>query len=130
MLPFVLTWTPINPVLCPGCLKVLANDDIIFRDNLAFCPLCALPRSDLVRDTCLRVFNSALAPDQWASYRGLSFFTPSRRPGVPLHLVRRGSPDDWLLDPDTDYDCPDLWTGSPDPDSVIDDNPAAGGSPI
>ena len=116
---FDLSWTTKRPTLCPSCLEELTDASIVFCENLAFCPLCALPDNDRVRDHCLRIFHAALSPDQWATYRRLNFFTPSRHPRKPLQLVRRDGVDSWLLDPDSE-DLP----------SVVDDNPLAGGSPI
>ena len=114
-----LSWTTKHPTLCPCCLELLCSDNIVFYDDVAFCPLCVLPHSDDVRDECLRFFSHALSPNHWAAYRGLHFFAPSRRPKVPLQLVRRNSPDDWLIDPDSDFAT-----------LTEDDNPVAGGSPV
>lgn len=125
-----LSWTTKNPTLCPMCLEVITNDNIVFVEAVAFCPLCALPDSDCERDRCLRVFFQALASDHWATFRRLHFFTPSRRPRKPLQLVRRNDADDWLLDPDTDYAYPDLWAACAEPEPVEDNNPVGGGSPV
>lgn len=119
MIPYDLAWTTTRPTLCPGCLEPLISANIVFRDNLAFCPLCALPDNHRVIDACLRIFSSALSPDHWAEYRGLLFFTPTSHPEQPLQLVRTGGPDAWLLDPLAD-DLP----------LFPDDNPVAGGSPV
>jgi len=130
MVPCTLTWTTINPTRCPACLEVLTDDSIVFCDGLAFCPLCALPSCDDLRDACVRVFFATLSPDCYATYRGLNFFTPNRCPGVPLQLVRPGCADDWLLDP-----LADCFQGTlPFPETkatpVVDDNPGLGRPPI
>lgn len=130
-LPLTLTWQTINPPLCPCCLEELTNDNLMFDHNTAFCPLCVLPRMDRPRFDCLCLLRDAVAQDHRATYRGLHFFTPSRHPKQPLQLVRTNSPDDWLLDPDSDL-CglaTDLVGGFA-PRQTVDDNPVAGGSPV
>ena len=119
MLDCTLTWATQRPTLCPACLEDLDSGNIVFHKNVAFCPLCAHDSAAGRRDACMRFFREALSPDQWASYRRLLFFTPSRRPRKPLQLVRRDDADGWLFDPDTDYNNP-----------AEDTNPVAGGSPI
>lgn len=119
MLECDLSWKTRRQTLCPSCLEELNSDNIVFRDNLAFCPLCALDDNHVAIDACLRIFNSSLSPDHWASYRGLLFFTPGSHPKLPLQLVRADSPDSWLLDPLSDR-LP----------LFPDDNPVAGGSPV
>lgn len=114
-----LAWTTTRPTLCPSCLEELNSANIVFVDNLAFCPLCAHPDNARVADECLRLFNSTLSPDHWAKYRRLLFFTPRRHPKLPLQLVRADGPDGWLLDPEPENNS-----------SVVDDNPISGGSPV
>ncbi len=119
MTPFILNWETDAPTLCPTCLEPLCNANVMFCANLAFCPLCAAPAWSGVRTTCLLIFDSYLATEHWACYRGLRFFTPQKRPKSPLQFVGPGSPDAWLLAD------PQLFDPSP-----IDDNPVCGGSPI
>lgn len=119
MLELDLAWKTRRQTLCPSCLEELNSDNIVFRDNLAFCPLCALDDNHRAIDACLQLFSSALSPDQWASYRGLLFFTPTSHPQFPLQLVRRNGGDSFLLDPLSDAVLPSQ-----------DDNPVAGGSPV
>jgi hypothetical protein len=119
MLECDLAWKTRRQTLCPSCLEALNRDNIVFRDNLAFCPLCALDDNHRAIDACLYIFSSALSPDHWATYRGLLFFTPTSHPIQPLQLVRRDSEDSWLLDPLSDNMLPSQ-----------DHNPVAGGSPV
>jgi len=116
---YTLSWTTAFPALCPSCLEALNDANIVFVENLAFCPLCALPYAAARHYACLRIFRSTLSPNHRATYRRLDFFTPQRHPGIPLQLVRRHGKSSWLLNPDTD-DLP----------PAEDDNPVAGGSPI
>ena len=119
MLNFDLYWTTRYDVLCPCCLEELTNDSIVFCDNLAYCPLCALPRFDHHRAVCLRIFRTALASSHWASFRRLWFFTPRCTPRNPLYMVGSSSEDSWLLIPVSAVVAP-----------AIDDNPLCGGSPV
>ena len=114
-----LDWTTTRPTLCPSCLEELNSANIVFHQNVAFCPLCCLFDNRGVADDCVRIFSSTLAPDHWAQYRRLLFFTPRRHPKKPLQLVRAGDADDWLLDPQPENHSP-----------VTDDNPISGGSPV
>jgi len=114
-----LTWTTKHQTLCPSCLERLHSANIVFCDNLAFCPLCSLAGNRCVRNECLRLFRSALASNHSATYRRLNFFTPSRHPNKPLQLVRRNEPDGWLLNPEYEDYLP-----------APDDYPVGGGSPV
>lgn len=130
-LPFSLEWTTVHATLCPTCLEVLTNENVMFCEDTAFCPLCVLPVMQRPRDDCLRILGEAIAPQHWACFRGLYFFAPSRRPKLPVQLVRTGGPDDWLLDPDADLsprvEAMIHGRNAPTP---VDDNPVPGGSPI
>lgn len=114
-----LAWTTKNRMLCPCCLEELNCANIVFADSLAVCPLCALPGNRFVRAECLRLLRTVVASNQWASYRRLLLFTPSRHPNKPLQLVRRNESDAWLLNPIGEAEQP-----------VADENPIAGGSPV
>ncbi len=119
MLSFDLYWTTRNDVLCPCCLEELRSDSIVFCDNLAYCPLCSLPRHARNRAICLRIFRKALASDHWASYRRLRFFTPGSHPNNPLQLVGSAGDDAWLLIPGLEVVPP-----------AVADNPLCSGSPV
>jgi len=118
MVRFLLDWSTLRPVLCPTCLEVLTDENIVFCHNLAYCPLCSLPRRRRDRVVCLRIFRSALASGHWASFRRLRFFAPERTPRKPLHLVGSTTDDSWLLIKGVDVIPP-----------VIDDNPDFPGPP-
>ena len=130
MLRCTLTWTLRNRPLCPACLEVLSDAAFIFRDNVAFCPLCAQPSWDRIRADCLRVLSDCIGPDHVANFRGLEFFTPCRVPRVPVQLVRADGPDAWLLEPGVDAGPPPRKTSFSPIVRVMDDNPPGGGSPI
>lgn len=97
MLKCSLSWTLLRRPLCPACLEELTDASFVFRDNLAFCPLCAHAHRDVMRDECVRLFYATIAPNHIAIFRRLVFFTPHRTPRKPIQLVRVGDADDWLL---------------------------------
>jgi len=120
MFQFTLVVPVGRPVLCPACLEVLSDANLVFMANVAFCPDCVRPFADRSAHDCVHVLAHLLHRRHVTTYRRLSFFTPSNRPVRPLQLLPETDRDRFYIRSDVPFQEP----------LIVDGNPIAGGSPV